>query len=234
MSAALPIGAFAYSQGLEQAVASGAVPDAESTRALDRGHPRRARCLCLDVPVFAADLPRCLDATKLDHALARERWKLDELLRRARQRVSCAPKSASSAQPLASLARGAQGVARPRPSASKPTLVTLASAVCALAARALSRAQARGARLRVLPGREAQVGAATRLIPLGQSRRAARAARAIAVPRPPDVDAALARSRRRARLDRARPGARFRCSTKLNTAASFVPRPLEELFEQAT
>lgn len=51
-SAALPIGAFAYSQGLEQAVALGDVKDRDTAAAWIAGMLQRS-VLSLDVPTFA-------------------------------------------------------------------------------------------------------------------------------------------------------------------------------------
>jgi urease accessory protein len=68
-SAALPIGAFAYSQGLEQAVALGDVKCHASAASWITGMLRRCVC-CLDVPVFA----RLYRALAARDAAAVRRW----------------------------------------------------------------------------------------------------------------------------------------------------------------
>jgi urease accessory protein len=158
-SAALPIGAFAYSQGLEQAVALGDVKCRESSLAWIKGM-LDCSVLTLDVPIFARIYRGLSDG---DGATAR-RW--NDYLYAAR---GSAELRAEERQVGAALARllhregveaAAVWVADPR--------VTLATGF-ALASVAWSAPLTEAALSYTFAWAEAQVGAATRLIPLGQS-----------------------------------------------------------------
>jgi len=158
-SAALPIGAFAYSQGLEQAVALGDVTDRDSAAAWIAG--MLSHCvLSLDVPVLARLTQAFADG---DQASAR-RWN-DYLfaargsaeLRAEERQVGCAL--------MRLLSR--QGVERAVPwLTDRRTTLALGFA---LAAAAWSAPATEVALAYTFAWAEAQVGAATRLIPLGQS-----------------------------------------------------------------
>lgn len=158
-SAALPIGAFAYSQGLEQAVAVGAVHDAESASVWVTGL-LSSSVLSGDVPVLvrlaaawaeerAADVRRWNDflyATRPTRELREEERQLGSALFRL-------------------LARLGHDRARPWQADPRATLASaygLAGLVWGVPAPELALAYA-------FAWAEAQVGAATRLIPLGQS-----------------------------------------------------------------
>ncbi len=158
-SAALPIGAFAYSQGLEQAVASGAVHDAPSAERWMRGL-LTSSVLTLDVPLlrlmqiaWQADdraevqrLGNLLFAMRGSHELREEERQLGAALGRL----------------LAKL-----GIEAAAPFVHEPraTLVAL----FALAAVSWEIPEESAALSYCFAWAEAQVGAATRLIPLGQS-----------------------------------------------------------------
>jgi urease accessory protein len=158
-SAALPIGAFAYSQGLEQAVALGDVSNRDSALAWISGMLERS-VLRLDVPVFAR-LHRAF--SERDNAGVR-RW--NDYLFAAR---GSAELRAEERQVGGALARllFREGVGAAEPWVADPR-VTLASSF-ALASVTWQAPVAEGALAYVFAWAEAQVGAATRLIPLGQS-----------------------------------------------------------------
>jgi urease accessory protein len=158
-SAALPIGAFAYSQGLEQAVAFGDVSNRDSALAWISGMLERS-VLRLDVPVFAR-LHRAF--SERDNAGVR-RW--NDYLFAARGSAELRAEERQVGSALARLLFR-EGVGEAEPWVADPR-VTLASSF-ALASVTWRAPVAEGALAYVFAWAEAQVGAATRLIPLGQS-----------------------------------------------------------------
>lgn len=158
-SAALPIGAFAYSQGLEQAVAFGDVSNRESALAWISGMLERS-VLRLDVPVFAR-LHRAL--SEGDGPSVR-RW--NDYLFAARGSAELRAEERQVGSALARLLFR-EGVAAAEPWVTDPR-VTLATGF-ALAGVAWQAPAAEGALSYIFAWAEAQVGAATRLIPLGQT-----------------------------------------------------------------
>jgi urease accessory protein len=158
-SAALPIGAFAYSQGLEQAIAVGAIQDREGASQWVRG---LLACSVLsgDVPVLirlraaweagsSDDVRRWNDwlfATRPTHELREEERQLGSALFRLLSRLGNSTATPFQADPRA----------------------TLASAF-ALASVGWGLTPSLAALSYAFAWAEAQVGAATRLIPLGQS-----------------------------------------------------------------
>lgn len=158
-SAALPIGAFAYSQGLEQAVALGDVTCRETALSWISGMLSRS-VLSLDVPVFG----RLHGALSTGDDAGVRRW--NDYLFAAR---GSAELRAEERQVGAALARllSRQGVERAAPWVSDAR-VTLATAF-ALASVAWSAPREQAALSYTFAWAEAQVGAATRLVPLGQS-----------------------------------------------------------------
>ena len=158
-SAALPIGAFAYSQGLEQTVALGDVSDRDSALAWISGMLERS-VLRLDVPVFAR-LYRAFTAQ--DGASAR-RW--NDYLFAARGSAELRAEERQVGSALARLLFR-EGVAAAEPWVSDPR-VTLACSF-ALASVAWQAPVAEASLSYIFAWAEAQVGAATRLIPLGQT-----------------------------------------------------------------
>jgi urease accessory protein len=158
-SAALPIGAFAYSQGLEQAVALGDVKDRDSALAWISGMLERS-VLSLDVPVFAR-LHRAFAAGDADGA---RRW--NDYLFAARGSGELRAEERQVGSALARLL-SREGVEAATPWITDPR-VTLASGF-ALASVAWSAPAAQAALAYIFAWAEAQVGAATRLIPLGQT-----------------------------------------------------------------
>jgi urease accessory protein len=158
-SAALPIGAFAYSQGLEQAVALGDVANRDSALAWISGMLERS-LLRLDVPVFAR-LHRAF--SQQDSASAR-RWNDYLFATRGSAELRAEERQVGSA--LARLLFR-EGVAAAEPWVTDPR-VTLAASF-ALASVAWQAPLAEGALSYIFAWAEAQVGAATRLVPLGQT-----------------------------------------------------------------
>lgn len=158
-SAALPIGAFAYSQGLEQAVAFGDVSNRDSALAWISGMLERS-VLRLDVPVFARLHRAC---TNRDGKSLR-RW--NDYLFAARGSAELRAEERQVGSALARLLFR-EGVAAAEPWVADPR-VTLATSF-ALAGVAWHAPAAEGALSYVFAWAEAQVGAATRLIPLGQT-----------------------------------------------------------------
>jgi urease accessory protein len=158
-SAALPIGAFAYSQGLEQAVACGDVNGRETAGAWISGMLEHS-VLSLDVPVLVR-IQRAL--AEGDAARAR-RW--NDYLFAAR---GSAELRAEERQVGSSLMRllSRQGVQQAEPWVADPR-VTLATGF-ALASVVWCAPVTESALAYTFAWAEAQVGAATRLIPLGQS-----------------------------------------------------------------
>ena len=211
VSPALPIGAFAYSQGLEQAVAVGWVTD-EASAARLAARPARARASAtLDLPVLARLHRRLARRRPRRGRRAGARW----LARLPRRRASCAPRSASSARRWRALLDGARRRRAPRPGPRAPD-VTHAAMFALAAARFGDPASAGAGRLRVRLGRGA------RPAPPCAWCRSARAPGSGCWPRAGDaIPAAVARARdarrRRARRRRARPGHRQRAGTRRST-----------------
>src|SRR3954471_14019972 len=158
-SAALALGAFAYSQGLEQAVALGDVKDRDSALAWISGMLERS-VLSLDVPVFAR-LHRAFSAG--DGGSAR-RW--NDYLFAARGSAELRAEERQVGSALARLL-SRQGGELAEPWGADPR-VTLATGF-ALASTAWRAPVTEAALAYVFAWAEAQVGAATRLIPLGQT-----------------------------------------------------------------
>lgn len=158
-SAALPIGAFAYSQGLEQAVALGEVRCRDSSRGWISGVLQHS-VLSLDVPVFAR-LHRAL--IQCDAARVR-RWNDYLFASRGSAELRAEERQVGSAL-VRLLSR--EGVESATAWLSDPR-VTLATGF-ALASVSWGAPLTEAALAYVFAWCEAQVGAATRLIPLGQS-----------------------------------------------------------------
>jgi urease accessory protein len=158
-SAALPIGAFAYSQGLEQAVALGDVKDRDSAVGWISGMLERS-VLCLDVPIFA----RLHRACSVGDAAATRRWNDYLFASRGSAELRAEERQVGSA--LARLLFR-EGVQAAEPWLADPR-VTVATGF-ALAGVAWGAPVAQAALAYVFAWAEAQVGAATRLIPLGQT-----------------------------------------------------------------
>jgi urease accessory protein len=158
-SAALPIGAFAYSQGLEQAVALGDVRCRDTAATWISGMLGRS-VLTLDVPV----LGRLHGAFASGDAAEVRRW--NDYLFAARGSGELRAEDRQVGSALARLLSregvpaAASWVADPR--------VTLATCF-ALAGVTWGAPAAQVALSYTFAWAEAQVGAATRLIPLGQS-----------------------------------------------------------------
>lgn len=158
-SAALPIGAFAYSQGLEQAVALGDVSGHETARAWIAG-VLKSSLLRLDVPVFA----RVYRALASDDATSARRWNDYLFATRGSAELRAEERQVGSAL-IRLLTR--EGV----PSAvvwQGDTRVTLATAF-AVASVAWGAPLEQAALSYTFAWCESQVGAATRLVPLGQT-----------------------------------------------------------------
>ena len=181
-SAALPIGAFAYSQGLEQAVALGDVNDRDSALAWISGVLENS-ILSLDVPVFA----RLHRAFADGDATSARRW--NDYLFAARGSAELRAEERQVGSALARLL-SREGVTAATPWVSDPR-VTLASGF-ALASVAWVAPAPQAALAYIFAWAEAQVGAATRLIPLGQTD-AQRALGVLIERATGGIDAALAR-----------------------------------------
>jgi urease accessory protein len=181
-SAALPIGAFAYSQGLEQAVALGDVKCRDSSCAWIGGM-LQSSVLSLDVPVFAR-LHRAFSAG--DQACAR-RW--NDYLFAARGSAELRAEERQVGSALVRLL-SREGVEPAVCWLSDPR-VTLATGF-ALASVAWGAPVAQAALSYAFAWSEAQVGAATRLIPLGQTD-AQRVLSTVIASAAAGLDAALAR-----------------------------------------
>lgn len=158
-SAALPIGSFAYSQGLEQAVALGDVKCRDTASAWITGMLQHS-VLSLDVPV----LSRLHRALSEGDAAGARRW--NDYLFAAR---GSAELRAEERQVGAALVRllsreGVEAAGGWRSDAR----ITLATGF-ALASVAWGAPVAQASLAYTFAWSEAQVGAATRLIPLGQS-----------------------------------------------------------------
>ena len=157
-SAALPIGAFAYSQALEHAVAVGAVRDASSAERWILGMLERS-VLTNDVP-FLVSLHAAWSTG--DEARARV---LGDALFATRATRELREEERQLGRALFRLA-GRLGV--DVPASSTGERATLASAFALVAARGGIDARMTAASY-AFAWAEAQVGAATRLVPLGQS-----------------------------------------------------------------
>ena len=158
-SAALPIGSFAYSQGLEQAVALGDVKCRDTSSTWIAGM-LQSSVLSLDVPVLAR-LFRAFSAGDLARA---KRW--NDYLFAARGSAELRAEERQVGSALVRLL-SREGVEAAVPWLSEPR-VTLATGF-ALASVAWAAPLAEAALSYTFAWTEAQVGAATRLIPLGQS-----------------------------------------------------------------
>ena len=158
-SAALPIGAFAYSQGLEPAVALGDVKDRETAVAWISGMLERS-VLSLDVPVFG----RLYAAFSSGDAASARRW--NDYLFACRGSAELRAEERQVGSALARLL-SREGVSSATPWQSDPR-VTLATGF-ALASVAWGAPVEQAAQAYIFAWAEAQVGAATRLIPLGQT-----------------------------------------------------------------
>ena len=167
-SAALPIGAFAYSQALEQAVAIGAVTDRHSAARWIEGMLEHS-LLGLDVPVLSR-IFRALGGDPLDHTLAGDRLgevdRWSDFLYASRPTQELRAEERQLGRSLFRwLDRQAEACAARHLERGKPTL----AAAFAVAARSLGLSHEAAALTYAFAWCEAQVGAATRLIPLGQS-----------------------------------------------------------------
>jgi urease accessory protein len=182
-SAALPIGAFAYSQGLEQAVTNGAVRDAESAGKWVEGLIEHA-LLSQDLPIFA----RLHAAWSRGDREAAERWSIELYAARGSRELR-----EEELQLGKALARWLSGLGyREAEPYLKAEIVTLAS-IYALAAERFRIALRPAALAYAFSWTEAQIGAATRLIPLGQADAQRALTRALAV-LAKGIDGALARA----------------------------------------
>lgn len=158
-SAALPIGAFAYSQGLEHAVESRAVCDEASAAAW--------LCGMIDHALLTNELPvllRLHDAWAADDEAQVRRW--NGFLYASRPSRELREEELQLGRALARLL-AELGVTRAAPFRRAP-IVTLA-AMYALAAVEWRTGAEAAALAYGFAWSEAQVGAATRLVPLGQT-----------------------------------------------------------------
>ncbi len=158
-SAALPIGAFAYSQGVEPAVARGIVHDAESTLAWLSGVFRHALATT-DLPIVL----RLYDAWAADDAERALRWN-DELFatRGSRElREEDVQLGRALARLLSDLGHERATAFRRAPRLTLAAMVALAAAEHGTGARAAALTYG-------FAWFETQVAAATRLVPLGQT-----------------------------------------------------------------
>lgn len=158
-SAALPIGAFAYSQGLEQAVAFGDVKCKDTSIAWIKGM-LGCSVLSLDVPIFA----RIYQGFVAGDAVRVRYW--NDYLFAARGSAELRAEERQVGSALARLLHR-EGVAAAEPWLAD-SRVTLALSF-ALAAVTWSAPLPEAALAYTYAWAEAQVGSATRLIPLGQS-----------------------------------------------------------------
>lgn len=158
-SAALPIGAFAYSQALEQAVANGVVSDRFSAARWIEGMLEHS-LLGLDLPVLTR-IHRALAGEQLDEA---DRW--SDFLYANRPTLELRAEERQLGRSLFRFLER-QGEARAGRYLER-SRATLAGAF-ALAARCFGLSSEASALTYAFAWCEAQVGAATRLIPLGQS-----------------------------------------------------------------
>lgn len=158
-SAALPIGAFAYSQGLERAVTLGQVKDSESAERWIAGILRHS-VLTLDVPLLRA----LYEAWRSDDEA--EVARLSDLLFAMRASLELRDEERQLGRALLRLL-SRLGVDRAARFGERehPTL----AAAFALSAVSWNIPSDAAALAYCFAWAEAQVGAATRLIPLGQS-----------------------------------------------------------------
>ena len=203
VSPALPIGAFAYSQGLEQAVASGWVTDEASAAEWLLGLLHHGLAT-LDLPV----LERLIDAWRADDRARVDAWSAwlaacradardargGAAARRRRWRARWRRSASRDAEPAGRRARTSRRRRCSRSATARYAIPTSA----ALAGYAFAWA-------------EATTSAAVRLVPLGPERRAA-AARGGGRRDPRGGRAGARPRRRRAGGDRARPGDRQRAA----------------------
>lgn len=166
-SPALPIGAFAYSQGLEQAVALGWVSDEPSAQRWIFSVAKTG-LLYLDVPV----LSRIMAAFRAEDADAVARW--TEFVRAARSSQELQDEDRRLGVGLAKIL-AATGVAAATAFAQNPsahhldTLPPTYLTVLALAAHHYGLPTASTATALVFSWLENQIAAAIRLVPLGQT-----------------------------------------------------------------
>jgi urease accessory protein len=158
-SAALPVGAFAYSQGLEQAVALADVSCQPSASRWISGVLKRS-FLRLDVPVFA----RLYRAFAVSDAASVRRWNDYLFAARGSAELRAEERQVGSAL-MRLLSR--EGVSHASAWLAEPR-VTFATAF-ALASVSWAAPLRQAALSFTFAWCESQVGAATRLIPLGQS-----------------------------------------------------------------
>lgn len=158
-SAALPIGAFAYSQGLEQAVAIGAVHDRASAERWVKG--------VLEHTLLTADLPLLV---RMVHALKSGALETaDELSDFLYATRGTEELRAEELQLGRSLYRWLDGLGEPRAARFRQRSRATLSCAFALAALRFGLSSSAAALTYGFAWSEAQVGAASRLIPLGQT-----------------------------------------------------------------
>ncbi|MET0344004.1 MAG: urease accessory UreF family protein [Polyangiales bacterium] len=158
-SPALPIGAYAYSRGLEYAVCDGSVSNAASARVWIEGVLDR-QVAALDAPVLA----RLHDAWSADSQDEVERW--DDFLCAARESGELALEDGQLSRSLLRLLRDA-GV--PQATSAVGTRVRSYAAAFALACVHWGIARADAVLAYMFVFVESQVTAAIKLVPLGQS-----------------------------------------------------------------
>lgn len=182
-SAGLPIGAFAYSQGLEQAVAQGAVYDASSAGKWVEGLIEHA-LLTQDIPV----LTRLYTAWSRGDRAEVERWNIELYAMRGSRELR-----EEELQLGRALARWLSTLGHEEAGPYvKAEVVTLA-AMYTLAASRFGIPVRQAALAYAFSWAEAQIGAATRLIPLGQADAQRALAKALGVIAR-HLDAALSRA----------------------------------------
>jgi len=157
-SAALPIGAFAYSQGLESAIADGVIRDAEQAETWIRGVLEHSLLSC-DIPLLRALLAafESSDPSKLE--TLDDRWRATRGTRELREEDR--QLGASLMRLLSRQSSPYEAVRR----ASSPTFgcaFAYAGFIWGLDARLLAHSYC-------FAWFESQVGAAVRLVPLGQT-----------------------------------------------------------------
>ncbi|HYO96424.1 MAG TPA: urease accessory UreF family protein [Polyangiaceae bacterium] len=158
-STSLPIGAFAYSQGLEQAVAFGCVSDKRSAEQWTTGLLRSSVMTC-DVPV----LLRLHAAWGAADTSAVQRWSEFLFATRATRELREEERQLGGGLFRWLVGQGELRAQRwlKRPRATLACAFALAGSRAAIPPRALALGYC-------FAWSEAQVGAATRLIPLGQT-----------------------------------------------------------------
>ena len=158
-SAALPIGAFAYSQALEQAVAVGVVGDRDSAAGWIGGVLEHT-LLGMDLPVLARIHAAFVRGSTEEAA----RW--SDFLYATR---GTSELRAEETQLGKSLFRWLERLGEPRAAALRSETRTTLAAAFALSAVRFELSVEAAALTYAFAWCEAQVGAASRLIPLGQS-----------------------------------------------------------------